>query len=112
MLKGYKIVYTASDYTMNEKTLEKNYFNSQKTEIVIFLPAESDTSDILDEAIKDMQYRGALCIEKAEEKLLMGYDLVCILQSIEDINQRILTELDTIESITPVNPKELFHELK
>ena len=41
MLKGYKIVYTASNYTMNEKTLEKKYFNSQKTEIVIFLPAES-----------------------------------------------------------------------
>ena len=39
MLKGYKIVYTASDYTLNEKTLEKKYFNSQKTEIVIFLPA-------------------------------------------------------------------------
>lgn len=112
MLKGYKIVYTASDYTMNEKTLEKKYFNSQKTEIVIFLPAESTTSDMLNEAIKDMQYRGALCIEKAEDKLLMGYDLVCILQSIEDINQRILTELDTIESITPVNPEELFHELK
>lgn len=112
MLKGYKIVYTASDYTLNEKTLEKKYFNSQKTEIVIFLPAESTTSDMLNEAIKDMQYRGALCIEKAEDKLLMGYDLVCILQSIEDINQRILTELDTIESITPVNPEELFHELK
>ena len=112
MLKGYKIVYTASNYTMNEKTLEKKYFNSQKTEIVIFLPAESITSDMLNEAIKNMQYRGALCIEKAEDKLLMGYDLVCILQSIEDINQRILTELDTIESITPVNPEELFHELK
>lgn len=112
MLKGYKIVYTASNYTMNEKTLEKKYFNSQKTEIMIFLPAESYTSDVLDEAIKGLQYRGALCIEKAEDKLLMGYDLVCILQSIEDINQRILTELDTIESITPVNPEELFHELK
>lgn len=112
MLKGYKIVYTASDYTLNEKTLEKKYFNSQKTEIVIFLPAESSTSDVLNEAIKDLQSRGALCIEKAEDKLLMGYYLVCILQSIEDINQRTLTELDRIESITPVTPEELFHELK
>ena len=52
MLKGYKIVYTASDYTMNEKTLEKNYFNSQKTEIVIFLPAESYASSALDDMAK------------------------------------------------------------
>ena len=112
MLKGYKIVYTASNYTMNGKTLEKKCFNSQKTEIVIFLPAESTTSDMLNEAIKDMQYRGALCIEKAEDKLLLGYCLVGVLESIESMNQRALTELDTIESITPVNPKELFHELK
>lgn len=36
MLKGYKIVYTASDYTLNEKTLERKYLDPQKTEIVIF----------------------------------------------------------------------------
>lgn len=30
----------------------------------------------------------------------------------EDMNQRTLTELDTIESITPINPKELLHELE
>lgn len=112
MLKGYKIVYTASDYTMNEKTLEKKYFNSQKTEIVIFLPAESLASDALDEIAKELQSRGALNVEKAENKLLLGYYFVCVLQSIEDMNQRTLTELDTIESVTPVNPKELFHELK
>ncbi len=75
MLKGYKIVYTASDYTMNEKTLEKNYFNSQKTEIVIFLPAESYASSALDDMAKNLQFRGALCIEKAEDKLLLGYCL-------------------------------------
>lgn len=112
MLKGYKIVYTASDYTLNEKTLEKKYFNSQKTEIVIFLPAESYASSALDDMAKNLQSRGALCIEKAEDKLLLGYCLVDVLKSIETMNQRALTELDTIESITPVNPEELFHELK
>ena len=112
MLKGYKIVYTASDYTLDEKTLEKKYFNSQKTETVIFLPAESYASGALDDMAKGLQYRGALCIEKAEDKLLLGYCLVGVLKSIESINQRVLTELDTIESITPVNPKELLHELE
>lgn len=112
MLKGYKIVYTASDYTMNEKTLEKKYLNSQKTEAVIFLPAESYASSTLDDMAKNLQYRGTLCIEKAEDKLLLGSCLVDILQSVEDMNQRILTELDTIESITPISPKELLHELK
>lgn len=112
MLKGYKIVYTASDYTLNEKTLEKKYFNSQKTEIVIFLPAESYASSTLDDMAKNLQSRGALCIEKAEDKLLLGYCLVDVLKSIETMNQRVLTELDTIESITPVKPKELFHELE
>lgn len=112
MLKGYKIVYTASDYTMNEKTLEKEYFNSQKTETVIFLPAESYASNALDGMAKDLQHRGTLCVEKAEEKLILGSYLVDILQSVEGMNQRILTELDKIEVITPVNPKELFHELE
>ena len=112
MLKGYKIVYTASDYTLNEKTLEKKYFNSQKTETVIFLPAESLASGALDDMAKGLQFRGALCIEKAEDKLLLGYCLVGVLKTIESMNQRVLTELDTIESITPINPKELLHELE
>lgn len=112
MLKGYKIVYTASDYTLNEKTLEKKYLNSQKTETVIFLPAESYASSALDDMAKNLQHRGTLCIEKAEDKLLLGYCLVGVLKSIESMNQRVLTELDTIESITPINPKELLHELE
>ena len=112
MLKGYKIVYTASDYTLNEKTLEKKRFNSQKTETVIFLPAESYASNTLDDMAKNLQHRGALCIEKAVDKLLLGYCLVDVLESIENMNQRSLTELDTIESITPVTPEELFYELK
>lgn len=112
MLKGYKIVYTASDYTVNGKTLEEKYFNSQKTETVIFLPAESWASSALDDMVEDLQYRGALCIEKAEDKLLLGCCLVDVLKSIESMNQRDLTELDTIESITPINPKELLHELE
>ena len=112
MLKGYKIVYTASDYTLNEKTLEKKYLNSQKTETVIFLPAESYASSALDDMAKNLQHRGTLCIEKAEDKLLLGSCLVDILQSVEDMNQRTLTELDKIEAIIPVNPKELFHELE
>lgn len=112
MLKGYKIVYTASDYTMNEKALEKKYPNSRKTETVIFLPAESYASIALDDMAKNLQHRGTLCIEKVVDKLLLGYCLVDVLESIESMNQRSLTELDTIESITPINPKELFHELK
>lgn len=112
MLKGYKIVYTASNYTLNEKTLEKKYFNSQKTETAIFLPAESYASSALDDMAKNLQHRGTLCIEKARDKLLLGSCLVDILQSVEDMNQRTLTELDTIESITPINPKELLHELE